>query len=216
MEKGNKKISVWIIEDHEDFRSSLVALVNSLPGFVCNESFETCEEAISFLKKNPVPEIILSDIEMPGMSGIEGIRHIKAFSSVPKIIILTVHDEHDKVFEAILAGASGYLLKTATDDEIVESLRQVMDDGAPMNARIARKVLEMFRKSTPEKKEYGLSEREEQILNLMVDGLTKPRIAEKLFLSPHTIDFHVRNIYQKLQVNSRQGAVAKAVKEKLL
>ena len=216
MNKEKKIISVWIIEDNEDFRSSLAGLINSLSGFACTQTFENCESALSFLNESSLPDIILSDIELPGMSGIEGIKHIKLISPEPHVVMLTVHDEHNKVFEAIQAGASGYLLKTATDDEIIESLDQVMNGGAPMNARIARKVMEMFRKITPEKTEYGLSEREEQILNLMVKGLTKPRIAEQLFLSTHTIDFHVRNIYKKLQVNSRQGAVAKAVREKLL
>ncbi len=216
MEKKQKNISVWIIEDNEDFRSSLAALINSLSGFICDKTFETCEDAIKFLKESNQPDIILSDIELPGISGIEGIEHIKSIADDIDIVMLTVHDEHDKVFKAISAGASGYLLKTATNEEIVESLHQVLDGGAPINARIARSVLEMFRTITPKKKEYGLSKREEQILDLMVKGLTKPRIAEKIFLSPHTIDFHVRSIYKKLQVHSQQSAVAKAVREKLV
>lgn len=217
MEKKKENISVWIIEDNEDFRSSLASLINSLSGFNCSNTFETCEDAIKFLKKETKkPDIILSDIELPGISGIEGIEHIKSIADDIDIVMLTVHDEHDKVFKAISAGASGYLLKTATNEEIVESLHQVLDGGAPINARIARSVLEMFRTITPKKKEYGLSKREEQILDLMVKGLTKPRIAEKIFLSPHTIDFHVRGIYRKLQVHSQQSAVAKAIREKLV
>lgn len=216
MEKKRENISVWIIEDNEDFRFSLANLINSLSDFICSKSFESCEDAITTLKESDPPDIILSDIELPGISGIEGIEPIKSIASDIDIVMLTVHDEHDKVFKAISAGASGYLLKTATNEEIVDSLHQVMDGGAPINARIARSVLEMFRTIKPVKKEYGLSKREEQILDLMVKGLVKPRIAEKIFLSPHTIDFHVRNIYRKLQVHSRQGAVAKAVREKLI
>jgi DNA-binding NarL/FixJ family response regulator len=216
MKENNEDISVWIIEDNEDFRSSLSSLVDSLPGFSCEHTFESCEDAIEKLEQIPPPEIILSDIELPGVSGIEGISLIKEISSKPHIIMLTVHDEHTKVFEAIRAGASGYLLKTATDDEITGSLHQVLNGGAPMNARIARSVLEMFRNITPSKTEYGLNEREEEILDYMVKGFTKPMIAEKIFLSLHTIDYHVRNIYKKLQVHSRQGAVAKALREKLL
>jgi DNA-binding NarL/FixJ family response regulator len=211
-----KVISVWVIEDNEDFRTSLAGLIDSLPGFTCEYSFEQCESALEYMQKVPPPDIILSDIELPGVSGIEGIQLIREISSKPQIVMLTVHDEHKKVFEAIRAGASGYLLKTASDEEIVDSLHQVMNGGAPMNARIARSVLEMFRSITPEKKEYGLNEREEQILDFMVRGYTKPMIADKVFLSSHTIDYHVRNIYKKLQVHSRQGAVAKAVREKLL
>ncbi len=216
MNKDKKNIPVWIIEDNKDFSSGLSGLVNSLPGFACEHEFGTCEHAIEYLKKNSPPDIILSDIGLPGMSGIEGVKQIKSISPTPFIIMLTVHDEHKKVFEAIQAGASGYLLKTATDDEIAEALHQVVEGGSPINARIARLVLEMFRTRISKKEEYGLSEREEQILDLMVKGLTKPLIAGKIFLSTHTIDFHVRNIYRKLQVNSRQGAVAKAVKENLL
>lgn len=216
MEKEKENISVWIIEDNEDFRSSLASLINSLSGFICKNTFETCEDAIKYLKEAKRPDIILSDIELPGISGIEGIEFIKSIADDIDIVMLTVHDEHDKVFKAISAGASGYLLKTATNEEIVESLHQVLDGGAPINARIARSVLDMFRTVTPKKKEYGLSKREEQILDLMVKGLTKPRIAEKIFLSLHTIDFHVRSIYKKLQVHSQQSAVAKAVREKLV
>ncbi len=215
MPEEDKKILIWVIEDNEDFRSSLVSLVNKFPGFRCDFSFGSCEEAINFLKKSDPPDIILSDIGMPGMSGIEAIGYIKELSPETNIIMLTVHDEHNKIFDAIKAGASGYLLKTAADEEIIASLHQVMNGGAPINARIARSVLEIFRSFTPEKKEYGLSDREKQILELMVKGLTKPRIAEQIFLSPHTIDFHVRNIYKKLHVHSRQGAVAKAVRERL-
>jgi DNA-binding NarL/FixJ family response regulator len=215
MKSIEKKIKVWIIEDNYDFRSSLETLINSLSGFNCLHSFEKCEDAIAYLKTSDPPDIILSDIELPGISGIEGIKYIKEISPEPAVVMLTVHDEHNKVFEAIKAGASGYLLKTASDDEIINSLEQIMNGGAPINARIARAVLEMFRNSTPERKEYGLSDREKQILELLVKGLSKPRIAEQVFLSHHTIDYHVRSIYKKLHVNSRQGAVAKAVKEKL-
>ena len=212
-----KNISVWIIEDNEAFRSSLASLIGIFAGFNCEQIFGTCESAIEHLKdSSSMPDIILSDIGLPGISGIEGIPRIKAISSNTHIVMLTVHDEHDKVFAAIRAGASGYLLKTANDEEIIESLQQVMNGGAPMNARIARSVLEMFRNLSPEKKEYDLSEREKQVLELLVKGLTKPLIAQETFLSTHTIDFHVRNIYQKLQVHSRQGAVAKAVEERLL
>lgn len=216
MKKEQSRISVWIIEDNEDFRSSLAALVNSLPDFICEQTFERYESALAHLSASPPPDIILSDIELPGMSGIDGIEHVKSISSQPHIVMLTVHDDHDKVFRAIQRGASGYLLKTATDNEIIGSLHQVMDGGAPMNARIARSVVEMFRTIAPQKKEYGLSEREAQILDLMVKGLTKQHIADQVFLSPHTIDFHVRSIYRKLQVHSRQGVVAKAVQERLL
>jgi len=216
MENKKENISVWIIEDNEDFRFSLESLINSLPDFVCTKSFESCEDAVNLLKRAEPPDIILSDIELPGISGIEGIDHIKAINSDIDVVMLTVHDEHDKVFKAISAGASGYLLKTATNEEIVDSLHQVMDGGAPINARIARSVLEMFRTIKPGKNEYGLSKREEQILDLLVKGLAKPQIAEKIFLSHHTIDFHVRSIYRKLQVHSRQGAVAKALREKLI
>jgi DNA-binding NarL/FixJ family response regulator len=130
--------------------------------------------------------------------------------------MLTVHQSNDRIFEAICAGASGYLLKSATTDEILRGLEVALDGGAAIDSQIARRVLEMFSRMATPQADYGLSDREREILELLVGGRTKPQIAEQLSLSPHTIDGHVRNIYAKLHVNNRSGAVAKALKEHLL
>jgi DNA-binding NarL/FixJ family response regulator len=127
-----------------------------------------------------------------------------------------VHQSNDRIFDAICAGASGYLLKSATGAEIVRALEDVLDGGAAMDGQIARRVLDMFTRMTKPQADYGLSDREHQILQLLVEGRTKQQIATQLFLSPHTIDGHVRNIYTKLHVNNRSGAVAKALREHLL
>jgi DNA-binding NarL/FixJ family response regulator len=130
--------------------------------------------------------------------------------------MLTVHQSNDKIFEAICAGASGYLLKSRPRDEILLGIENVLEGGAAMDAHIARRVLEMFTRMVTPQANYGLSDRERQILQLLVDGHTKSQIAGRLELSPHTIDGHVRNIYMKLHVNNRSGAVAKALREHLL
>jgi len=129
--------------------------------------------------------------------------------------MLTVFDDHDKIFKAICAGASGYLLKTSPVEKIIESIREAQDGGAPMTPRVARSVLDMFSRSSPPHQDYGLTAREQKILELMTQGLIKKEIADQLTLSYHTVDTHLRNIYSKLHVHTRTGAVSKALKEKL-
>jgi DNA-binding NarL/FixJ family response regulator len=156
------------------------------------------------------------DIGLPGMNGIEGVRRVKAISPETRVIMLTVFDENEMIFQAICAGASGYMLKSESTEKIITSLHEVLNGGAPMNAQIARKVIDMFARFAVPKGDYGLTAREREILQALVDGLSKKQIADKLFLSFHTIDMHMRGIYSKLQVHSRSGAVAKALKENLL
>ena len=212
----DQPITLWVIEDNDTYRDTIVALVDSTEGMHCAHAFPSCEKALKALEDDFAPEIILMDIGLPGMSGIEGLARIKAISPSTGLIMLTVFDDEKQIFEAICAGASGYLLKSAQPHEIVEAVRQVLAGGAPMNARIARKVLDMFSRLSIPMGEYGLTGREKEILHLMVDGLTAKGIAEKLFLSIRTVDTHVKNIYTKLHVHSRSGAVAKAFRERLL
>jgi DNA-binding NarL/FixJ family response regulator len=152
------------------------------------------------------------------MSGIEGIRHIKAVSPATHVIMLTVFDDQEKVFKAICAGASGYLLKTADEDAVAGAIHEVLQGGAPINPRVARLVLNMFasRSAPPAAQNYGLSDREREVLELMVQGLVKKEVAERLHVSYHTVDNHFRSIYTKLQVHTRGGAVARAVSEHLV
>ncbi len=210
-------ITVWLIEDNSTFRKTVARVIDRIEGMTCPKAFSACEEALSAIPCPNPPDVVLLDIGLPGMSGIDGIRELKSKAPHIHTIILTVFDDQEKVFQAICAGASGYLLKTSPVEAITDGIRDVMNGGAPMNGRIARMVLAMFSKIAPKPAEnYGLTERERQILNLMVEGLIKKEIADNLGVSFHTVDTHLRNIYTKLHVNTQTGAVAKALREGLI
>jgi len=213
--KTDVEHSIWLIEDNDFYRRTIEDLVNQSGRFECSHSFGTCETALAALEEEIPPDVILLDIGLPGMSGITGISHIKSVSPGTHIIILTVHDEDDSVFQALSAGASGYLLKNSSKERIIESIDDVLHGGAPINAQIAKKVLTLFSIHTTSSAGYQLTGREREVLRLLVDGNTMSKIAEKLFISYHTVDNHVRNIYTKLQVHSRTAVVAKALKERL-
>jgi DNA-binding NarL/FixJ family response regulator len=208
--------TIWIIEDHAAFRRTLLRVLGAENDMRCTEDFDSCEKALVALTKDEAPDLILLDVGLPGMSGLEGIRLIKERSPKTLIVILTVFEDDDKVFSAICAGAAGYLLKTSSVTEITQAVRDALAGGSPMTSRIARRVLDMFTKFAPKHSDYGLSEREKEILQLMTNGLIKKEIAEKLTLSVHTVDTYLRRIYEKLEVNTRTGAVAKALKEGLV
>jgi DNA-binding NarL/FixJ family response regulator len=219
-EKVAEKIAVWIIEDHDDCRRMVARVINAAKDMHCPRGFSSVEDALTALEKgsDTAPRVVLTDVGLPGMNGIAGVREIKSRSPSTDVIVLTVYDDHDKVFQAICAGASGYLLKSASGETIIAGIQEVLHGGAAMNPRVAKLVLEMFARANPlpqQKEDYGLTEREKEILELMVKGLIKKEIADRLSLSYHTVDNHLRNIYSKLHVNTRGGAVAKAVQEKL-
>lgn len=208
---------VWIVEDDDVFRDTVQEILNQEPDVHCEHSFDRCEEALLVLDAECGPDVMLMDISLPGMSGIEGARQVKARSPETQIIVLSVHEDNEKIFDSICAGASGYLLKPSSPARIVSAVRSTRDGGAHINPVIAGKVLEMFSAlAVPKRGNYGLTTREFEILQQLVDGLTKRQIAEKIFLSFHTIDMHIRHIYSKLQVHSRSGAIAKAVRERLV
>ena len=210
------RLSVWLVEDNGQFRQSIAELIEETDGMHCSGSFTSCEEALEELNKSDAPEIVLMDIGLPGMSGIEGVKHLKKISPATDIIVLTIYDDDEKVFRAICNGASGYLLKDAAAESIVNAIHDVLQGGAPINAQIARRVLNMFARLSVPQTDYGLTTREKEILHELTEGLTKKQIAEKLFLSFFTIDTHLKNIYAKLHVHSRSGAIAKVLKERLL
>ena len=215
--RHDHRATVWVIEDSARYRDTLSALIDRSERLRCTRVFGDCESAIALLDDGKEsPRLILMDLGLPGMSGIDGTRLVRERRPSIPVVMLTVHQSNDRIFEAICAGASGYLLKSATFDEILRGLESVLDGGAAINSQIARRVLDMFSHMATPQADYGLSERERQILQLLVEGRTKNQIAERIFLSPHTIDTHVRNIYTKLQVNTRSGAVAKALREHLL
>jgi DNA-binding NarL/FixJ family response regulator len=214
---SKKKIEIIIIEDNTLFRKTLTDFINLSNEMNCSYNFISCEAAFETIEKYALdPDIILLDIGLPGMTGIEGIVHLKNVSPSSKVIILTIRDDDESIFKAICSGASGYLLKDSTSDKILEAVREVLNGGAPMNSSIAARVLKMFKDLAPGQGDYSLTKREKEILKLLVDGLSKNNIAEKLFLSYHTVDAHIRKIYEKLEVHSASGAVAKALKENLL
>jgi DNA-binding NarL/FixJ family response regulator len=209
-------VSVWLIEDHTDFRRMVAWQINQIADLRCTRAFSTCEEALSVLSKEPAPEVILCDVGLPGMDGITGISAIKALSPATHIVMLTVHDDPHKVFGAICAGASGYLLKDASEETLSAAIHEVLQGGAPMNPRVARLVLERFaRQNAAPRETYGLSGREKEILELMVKGLIKKEIAQRIGVSHHTVNNHLRSIYEKLHVHTRGSAVAKALNERL-
>lgn len=208
--------TVWIVEDHTPFRRTLARVLDAEQGLRCVKEFGSCETLLAVLGKPEKPDVILLDVGLPGMSGLEGIRLIKAVSPETLVVVLTVFEDDDKVFRAVCAGASGYLLKTDSAQDIVQAVRDALAGGSPMNPRIARRVLDMFSRFAPKQGDYGLSEREKEILQLMVTGLIKKEIADRLTLSVHTVDTYLRRIYEKLEVNTRTGAVAKALKEGLV
>jgi DNA-binding NarL/FixJ family response regulator len=211
----DRAIGVWLIEDNHTFRNAIARVLNQIDDLECPNDFSNSEEALELLATGVVPDVVLVDVELPGLNGIEAVRRIKAMSPATRIIMLTVFDDHDKIFKAICAGASGYLLKTSPVEKIVESIRDVYAGGAPMTPRVAHSVLDMFSRLLVPQRDYGLTAREQRILELMTEGLIKKEIADQLSLSYHTVDTHLRNIYAKLHVNTRSGAVAKALKERL-
>ena len=210
-------IDIIVVEDNNLFRESLCNFINQTSDMVCANSFTNCEDAIgAILKFNLNPNVILLDIGLPGMSGVEGINIFNKIVPTAKIIMQTIHDDDENIFSAVCNGASGYLLKDSSPDIIISSIKEVLNGGASINSSIANKVLRMFRDFVPEHKDYRLSEREIEILKILAEGLSKKQIAEKLFISHHTVDSHIRKIYDKLGVHTSCAAVAKVIKEKII
>jgi DNA-binding NarL/FixJ family response regulator len=208
-------IDVWLIEDNQPFRTAVSRLLEASSEIRCTGSFGSSEEAVTRLQAGAKVDVLLLDIQLSGMNGIEALPLLKAAAPDLSIIMLTVFEDHDKIFKAICAGASGYLLKSAALETIVEAVHQVMAGGAPMSPRVAMAVLKMFKRLTPPKDDFSLTDRERQVLELMVDGLSKKEMAGRLEISFHTVDYFLRNIYAKLHVHNQSGAVAKAIKKNL-
>ncbi len=209
-------LSVWLIEDNQNFRSTLSRVVNGMPGMKCSDQFSNAEDALDALNAGAVPDVVLLDVGLPGLNGIDAIKQIKSISPTTRIIMLTVFDDHDKVFNAVCAGASGYLLKPSNTATIVRSIKEAISGGAPMTPQVAKSVLDMLSGRAAPKPIQVLTSREQSVLRLMAQGRGMKGIADDLDLSYHTVDSHLRNIYAKLHVHTNTAAVAKAVKEGLL
>jgi DNA-binding NarL/FixJ family response regulator len=207
-------IKVAIVEDNNTLRGSLSSLVGDAEGMTCVSSLSNLSNVVSEFAKTQ-PEIILMDIGLPNISGIEGVRTVKSSFPDMQIIMFTVFEDDDKIFEAVRAGAMGYLLKKTPPNEIIDSIRELHGGGAPMSASIARKVIQAFQKPAENSLEqYQLTVREKEILFSLVDGLSYKKMAEKYSVSISTIRTHICNVYTKLHVHSKSQAVSKALRQK--
>jgi DNA-binding NarL/FixJ family response regulator len=210
---------IWLVEDNTVFSTGVRRVIDALDGMSCTGSFQSVEQAFANLAKGEVPDVILLDVQLPGIDGITALGTFKVQAPLAKIIILTVFDDTEKIFRAVCAGASGYILKSSGIGRIGEAIRQVMDGGAPMTPGVARKVLDEFAAISPgtgAPNEYNLTPRECDILRLMADGMVKKEIGEALGISLNTVSTHMQRVYDKLHVKTNTGAVAKALRERII
>lgn len=208
-----KEIRILIVEDQRALREGLAALVGGAPGFRVVGAFGNMEDALAHVPNSPA-DVALLDIQLPGMNGIEGVRRLRVLAPETQVLMLTVHGDNEHIFEAICAGATGYLLKDTPPERLVEALSEAQAGGAPMSPEVARKVVTMFQKTPPPREEtQRLTPRELEVLRLLADGHAYKTAAAALFLSEDTIRFHVRHIYEKLHVHSKSEAVLKAFKQ---
>jgi DNA-binding NarL/FixJ family response regulator len=211
-----RTISVAIVEDLRVVREGLAVLINGTPGFRCTESYRTMEDALARIDAS-MPDVVVTDLGLPGMSGTEGIRVLRGRYPELPILALTIYDDDDEVFRALCAGACGYLLKNTPPARLLESVREVVDGGAPMSPQIARRVVKLFRDiAPPERASCHLTPQEKELLRLLVEGHHYKTAADKMGISKHTVAFHLRNVYAKLEVHSKTEAVARAVRERLV
>lgn len=209
-------IKIVIFDDHKHRREALKFIIGLNNEMECVGDYENCSNLVDRLSANP-PDVALMDIHMPGVDGIEGVKLLQKHFPKTLIIMQTVFDDDDNLFHSLLAGAHGYLLKNTPSDKIIEGIKEVMDGGAPMTPSIARRVLLYFSKrSTGNKEEYNLSARETEILEWLIKGYSQKMVAAELFLSKHTVNNHIKNIYQKLHVHNVSEAVALALQKRII
>lgn len=209
-------IKLMLYEDNPQLREGLTMLLNGSDGFEVVGGFKNCnhiEDEVQALD----PDVILMDIDMPGTNGIEGLKRLRKVNAKAKVLMLTVFDDNKNVFEAIRSGANGYLLKKTPPAKLIEYINEANSGGAPMTSSIATQVLRMFTDQHAQQGEdYHLSEREKQVLQLLVNGYSYKMIASEMFISIDTVRSHIKKIYEKLHVNSKSEAVAKAFKDKIV
>ncbi len=206
--------TIWILEDHKKFAQQIGRLINTEDDLECTQHFREADELyekIQFSKERP--DLLLLDLGLPKRSGLEVLGDIKTLMPDTKVLILTSFDEREKVYRAICNGAAGYLLKTADPDELLNGIREVVDGASALSSPIAKMILEGFSRHGPVEKVEPLTSREEDVLRYLVQGLIKKEIADKLSISQHTVDMHVRSVYRKLHVRSQTEAVSKALRQ---
>jgi DNA-binding NarL/FixJ family response regulator len=210
-------IKVAIFDDNDNLRISLYHLIHGTSGYQCVGAFSDCSNLLKQIKDTG-PDVVLMDIAMPGINGIEGVRMLKEKFPDMKVLMQTIFEDNEKIFESILAGASGYILKNTPPSRILEFIKETYEGGAPMSPSVATKVLKMMvQKPTGAKTDtFNLSDREKEILTCMVDGMSYKLIAETCFISVDTVRGHIRRIYEKLHVHSKSEAVAKVIKGNIL
>jgi DNA-binding NarL/FixJ family response regulator len=204
-------VRIVIVEDDDLIRESFVSLLNDNERFICIADYDNCEDAIRQLGEDD-PDLILMDIGLPGISGIEGIKRIKNMRPNIDILTVTVHDEGEKIFNALCAGATGYLTKNISPQKLIEAIDEVLNGGAPMSTNIARLVIRSFQRSN----DSPLTSRETEVLQHLSRGKSYTMIADELYINKETVRTHIKNIYQKLNVNSKAGAIEKATKDRLI
>ena len=209
-------IKLLLYEDNPQLREGLTMLISGSEGFDVLAAFKNCNNIIDEVEAFN-PDVILMDIDMPGVNGIEGLKRVRAVNSTVKILMLTVFDDNKNVFEAISNGANGYILKKTPPAKLLEYIAEAQTGGAPMTASVATQVLKMFSSMNADKGEdYNLSDREKQVLQLLVDGYSYKMIAAEMFIAIDTVRSHIKKIYEKLHVNSKSEAVAKAFKDRIV
>jgi DNA-binding NarL/FixJ family response regulator len=210
-------IDVVIVEDNETIRNGLAMLINGTDGFRCVGAYADCEGMLTEIQKKD-PDVLLMDIGLPGISGIEGVRSVKKILPELNVLMLTIYEESELVFEALCAGACGYLVKKTSPAQLLAAIQDAQDGGSPMSSHIARQVVTFLQKKNiiAPTADFALTDREKQILAELVEGKTYQGVAAALFISIDTVRFHIRNIYRKLQVHSVSEAVAKAIRKGVL
>lgn len=211
-------IRVAIVEDNNTIREGLAALIKGTDDYECTGAFGDCESFLEVVKENYC-DVVLMDIGLPGINGIEGVKRAKKIASDLNILMLTIYEENSVVFEALCAGACGYLVKKTPPSRLLEAIKDAFNGGSPMSSHIARQVITVFQQNieiTKETEEFDLSEREKEVINHLAEGNNYQEIANSLFISVDTVRHHIRNIYKKLHVHSQSEAVAKAIRKGLI
>jgi DNA-binding NarL/FixJ family response regulator len=211
-------ILVWVLEDHDTFATQIQRLVNSEDGMSCGRRFAVATELFERLKKTDErPDVLLLDLGLPGMNGLEVLKELAILAPEIRVLVVSASDDREQVYHAICNGASGYLLKTADPEEILNGIREVRNGAAPLSSQVASMILKGFSRLGPlASRAEPLTSREEEVLHHLVKGLPKKEIADELLITLHTVDMHLRSVYRKLHVRSQAEAVATALRQGLV